>query len=312
MVETTGRLLALLAALQSRPSWTVPNWPAARGDGAHGAPRRRSVAPAGLSASSPSRAPTVAIAWAGRSAVPPLMLDADEVFALAALARAADRQSLGEAAQRAVGKLEQTLPASLHTDVALTSTSVIPSLPRPATNVDSRVLRTVERRLPRLRRARGALPRPQRRPSPSAACCPTASSASAVAGTSSPATPGSRSGARGVSTASSRPFRPDTGSWSRSARCGELVQRSISTAPYRYQATRRARCPDRVDRRARCRRASPCSKRSTSTPRCSPPAPTNSTRSCSTSRCSTWTSACVEPAALRERMHAVSGRLSRC
>ena len=143
MIETTGRLLAVLAALQSRPSWSGPDlaqqlgvtvrtvrrdierlrllgYPVESDTGAHGGYRL----------------------GAGGAVIPPLMLDADEVFALAVLARASDRHGLGEAAEGAIRKLEHTLPASLQRDIALTSTVVRVDSPT-SDELDSSVLRTV-------------------------------------------------------------------------------------------------------------------------------------------------------------------------
>jgi len=143
MIETTGRLLAVLAALQSRPSWSGPDlalqlgvtvrtvrrdverlrllgYPVESDTGVHGGYRM----------------------GAGGAAIPPLMLDADEVFALAVLTRATDRHGLGEAAERAIRKIEHTLPASLRRDIALTSTVVRVDSPT-GDELDSAVLRTV-------------------------------------------------------------------------------------------------------------------------------------------------------------------------
>jgi len=143
MVETTGRLLALLAALQSRPSWSGPEL--SRQLGVTVRTVRRDVERLrllGYHVESETGAHGGYRLGPGGAAVPPLMLDADEVFALAALARATDRHGLGEAAERAIGKLEQALPASLQRDIALTSTVVRVASPS-GDELDSLVLRTV-------------------------------------------------------------------------------------------------------------------------------------------------------------------------
>ena len=143
MVETTGRLLAVLGALQSRPSWSGPDL--ARQLGVTVRTVRRDVERLrllGYPVESDAGVHGGYRLGAGGAVIPPLMLDADEVFALAVLARSTDRHGLGEAAERAIRKLEQTLPATLQRDIALTSTVVRVDSPT-GDELDSSVLRTV-------------------------------------------------------------------------------------------------------------------------------------------------------------------------
>ena len=142
MSETTGRLLAVLAALQSRPFWSGPELAAHLGVTVRTV--RRDVdrlRQLGYPIDSDAGSAGGYRLGVGGSAVPPLMLDTDEVFALAVLTRAADGQGIGDAAQRAIAKLEQMLPSHLRRDIALSST-VIRVRP-PIDDVDSAVLRTV-------------------------------------------------------------------------------------------------------------------------------------------------------------------------
>jgi predicted DNA-binding transcriptional regulator YafY len=141
-LETTGRLLAVLSALQSRPSWSGPELAAQLGVTVRTV--RRDVdrlRQLGYPIDSDAGVTGGYRLGVGGSAVPPLMLDTEEAFALAVLARGADGQGLGEAAQRAIAKLEQMVPAPLKRDIALSST-VIRVRP-PTDDVDSGILRTV-------------------------------------------------------------------------------------------------------------------------------------------------------------------------
>ncbi len=142
MPGPTGRLLSVLAALQSRPAWTGREL-ADRLDVTVRTVRRDidRLRQLGYQVDSAPGASGGYRLGVGGSAVPPLMLDTDEAFALAVLARAAEGRSIGEAAQRAVAKLEQMLPSQLRRDVALTA-SVIPVQPN-VDDVDSAILRTV-------------------------------------------------------------------------------------------------------------------------------------------------------------------------
>lgn len=142
MSGPTGRLLSLLAALQSRPVWSGPEL-AGRLDVTVRTVRRDvdRLRQLGYQVDSEPGANGGYRLGVGGSAVPPLMLDTDEAFVLAVLARAAEGQSLGDTARRAVAKLEQMLPAQLRRDVAST-TSVIP-VQRSTAAVDSAILRVV-------------------------------------------------------------------------------------------------------------------------------------------------------------------------
>ncbi len=143
MVETTGRLLAVLAALQSRPTWSGPDLALQLGVTVRTVRRDvERLRQLGYPVESDTGAHGGYRLGTGGSVIPPLMLDADEVFALAVLARATDRPGLGEAAERAIRKLEHTLPASLQRDIALTSTVVRVDSPT-GDDLDSAVLRTV-------------------------------------------------------------------------------------------------------------------------------------------------------------------------
>ncbi len=143
MVETTGRLLSVLAALQSRPSWSGPDL--ARRLGVTVRTVRRDIERLrllGYPVESDTGTHGGYRLGTGGATIPPLMLDADEVFALAVLARATDRHGLGEAAERAIRKLEQMMPGSLQRDIALTSSVVRVDSPS-SEELDSALLRVV-------------------------------------------------------------------------------------------------------------------------------------------------------------------------
>ena len=143
MVERTGRLLEVLAALQSRRSWSGPDL--ARRLGVTVRTVRRDIERLrllGYPVESDNGIHGGYRLGTGGAAIPPLMLDADEVFALAVLARATDRGGLGDAAERAIRKLEQTLPTSLQRDIALTSSVVHVDSPS-SDELDSALLRVV-------------------------------------------------------------------------------------------------------------------------------------------------------------------------
>ena len=119
-MSTTERLLAVLAALQARPAWTGPEL-AAQLDVTTRTVRRdverlRVLGypiEADLGVSGGYRL------GVGGAAVPPLMLDTAEAFALAICVRAAGTTVAGVAgdADRALAKLEQLLPAALRAQV---------------------------------------------------------------------------------------------------------------------------------------------------------------------------------------------------
>ena len=121
MAETTARLLGVLSLLQSRPRWTGPEL--ADRFGVTVRTIRRDVdrlrqlgypIEAGTGLAGGYRLGT------GGRAMPPLMLDRDEAVAVAVCLRSTATESLdggGEAAIRALGKLEQLLPPTLRRQV---------------------------------------------------------------------------------------------------------------------------------------------------------------------------------------------------
>ncbi|MGI8764104.1 MAG: helix-turn-helix transcriptional regulator [Ilumatobacteraceae bacterium] len=121
MAETTARLLGVLSLLQSRPCWTGPEL--ADRFGVTVRTIRRDVdrlrqlgypIEAGTGLAGGYRLGT------GGRAMPPLMLDRDEAVAVAVCLRSTATESLdggGEAAIRALGKLEQLLPPTLRRQV---------------------------------------------------------------------------------------------------------------------------------------------------------------------------------------------------
>jgi len=119
-VSTTERSLAVLAALQARPSWTGPELAVHLGV----TPRtvRRDVdrlRSLGYPVESDVGVAGGYRLGVGGAAVPPLMLDTGEAFALAVCVRAASTSVAGIAADahRALAKLEQLLPAALRVQV---------------------------------------------------------------------------------------------------------------------------------------------------------------------------------------------------
>ncbi|MGD9996575.1 MAG: helix-turn-helix transcriptional regulator [Ilumatobacteraceae bacterium] len=151
MSATTARFLAMLAALQSRPEWTGPQLAAHLGVTVRTV--RRDIERArelGYPIDSHAGTDGGYRLGVGGAAVPPLMLEADEAFALAAWVRAADSSQaigldeptgLGETARRALGKLEQMLPAPVRRQIDL-STAVIP-VQAPIDDLDSAIVRTL-------------------------------------------------------------------------------------------------------------------------------------------------------------------------
>jgi predicted DNA-binding transcriptional regulator YafY len=144
----TGRLLALLALLQSRPRWPGPEL-AAR---LEVTPRtvRRDVER--LRRLGYPVAADVGVAGgyrlgAGGRAMPPLMLDRDEALAVAVCLRSTATDSIqggGEAAIRALGKLEQLLPSTLRRQVG-TISAMTARLGSGSSPVDPEVLVTLTR-----------------------------------------------------------------------------------------------------------------------------------------------------------------------
>jgi predicted DNA-binding transcriptional regulator YafY len=147
VVETTERLLAVLAALQSRPAWSGPDL------AVHLAVTVRTIrrdvdrlrrlgyaidsdhGPAGGYRLGP-----------GGAALPPLILDADEAVAVAISLRAAGDSvtGLGQAAARVLATLEQLTPAHARAQVAAIETATV-RLPDGGAAVDPSVLVAVSR-----------------------------------------------------------------------------------------------------------------------------------------------------------------------
>jgi predicted DNA-binding transcriptional regulator YafY len=155
MSPTTGRLLAVLAALQARPAWTGPQL-ALHLDVTVRTVRRDidRLRQLGYPIDSDPGAAGGYRLGVGGAAVPPLMLDTDEAFALAVWVRAgADTRAdddnpadesgtgIGEAARRAVGKLEHMLPSRLRQQVELSSTLI--RVQPPIDDIDSAALQTI-------------------------------------------------------------------------------------------------------------------------------------------------------------------------
>lgn len=148
MSDVTARLLALLSALQGSACLTGPDLAARLGVTVRTV-RRDVERLRGLGYVVES-APGVAGGYrlgAGGAAVPPLVIDADEAVAIAVCLRAAAGDSIagvGEAAARALARVEQMLPARLRPPVAAVSTSTV-RLPSPGAEADGTVLVTVSR-----------------------------------------------------------------------------------------------------------------------------------------------------------------------
>jgi predicted DNA-binding transcriptional regulator YafY len=149
--RTTARLLALLAALQSRPEWTGPQLADLVGVTVRTVRRDvERLRDLGYPVDSTTGVDGGYRLGTGGAAVPPLLLDTDEAFALAAWVRAASGDdaarrggspSIGEAAGRALGKLEQTLPVPLRRQIEL-ATALVPAQ-APIDDVDSAITRTL-------------------------------------------------------------------------------------------------------------------------------------------------------------------------
>jgi predicted DNA-binding transcriptional regulator YafY len=147
MVETTERLLAVLAALQSRPVWTGPDL-AAHLDVTVRTIRRdvdrlRRLGYAIDSDQGPAGGYRLGL---GGAALPPLILDADEAVAVAISLRAAGDSvaGVGQAAARVLATLEQMVPARVRPQVAAIETATV-RLPDGGAAVDPAVLVAVSR-----------------------------------------------------------------------------------------------------------------------------------------------------------------------
>jgi predicted DNA-binding transcriptional regulator YafY len=144
----TGRLLALLSLLQARPQWSGPALAERLGVTVRTVRRdverlRRLGYPvlAAIGTTGGYRL------GSGGAAMPPLMLDRDEALAVAVCLRSTATESIaggGEAAIRALAKLEQLLPAVLRRQVGAISTMTA-RLGGGSSPVDPEVLVTLTR-----------------------------------------------------------------------------------------------------------------------------------------------------------------------
>jgi predicted DNA-binding transcriptional regulator YafY len=147
VVETSARLLRLLSLLQARPEW--PGAGLAGRLGVTTRTLRRDIArlrSLGYPVSATSGVAGGYRLGAG-VALPPLLLDDDEAVAVALSLRTSapqDVSGIGEAAVRALAKLEQVLPSRLHERAAAISHSLVP-LTGPAPVLDADALTTMAR-----------------------------------------------------------------------------------------------------------------------------------------------------------------------
>ena len=161
-LDRPAALLSVLAALQSRPVWTGPEL-AEQLDVTVRTVRRDidRLRQLGYQVDSDPGVSGGYRLGVGGSAVPPLMLDTDEAFALAVLVRAADR------AEHRRGRAAGGRQVGAHAAVAVAPRrrAVVDGHPRAAVRGRRRQLDPAhdQRCLSRLRRAGRALPRSQRR-----------------------------------------------------------------------------------------------------------------------------------------------------
>ena len=144
----TGRLLALLSLLQARPHWPGPEL-ADRLDVTIRTVRRdvERLRRLGYPVLADIGTTGGYRLGAGGRAMPPLMLDRDEALAVAVCLRSTATESIaggGEAAIRALAKLEQLLPSTLRRQVGAISTMTA-RLGGGSTPVDPEVLVTLTR-----------------------------------------------------------------------------------------------------------------------------------------------------------------------
>lgn len=142
MVETTERLLAVLAALQSRPAWSGPDL--ATHLGVTVRTIRRDVdrlRRLGYAIDSEQGAAGGYRLGLGGAALPPLILDADEAVAVAISLRAAGDSVAGvaQAGSRVLAALEQMVPPRVRPQVAAIEAATV-RLPDGGTAVDPAVL----------------------------------------------------------------------------------------------------------------------------------------------------------------------------
>ena len=199
--------------------------------------------------------------------MPPLMLDRDEAVAVAVCLRSTATESIaggGEAAIRALGKLEQLLPPTLRRQVG-TIGSMTTRLGSGGRAGVARAARHDHPRLPRQRAAAGALPgRPWQRDRADARPVPGRQHRQALV----PRRPRPRPGRL-----AHVPRRPHDVEVEPTGHRVELVdppdpvafvQAAITTAPYRHRAVVELAAPLAVARRARAPDRRACSSRSTS------------------------------------------------
>jgi predicted DNA-binding transcriptional regulator YafY len=140
MLDTSARLLRLLALLPTRPDWTGPEL-AARLE-VTGRTLRRDMARLRELGYPVHATPGVAGGYrlAAGSTLPPLLLDDDEAVAVVLSLRTATGQ--GETASRALAKLERVLPARLRQRAAALRLATVP-LAGPAATADPDVLTVI-------------------------------------------------------------------------------------------------------------------------------------------------------------------------
>jgi len=141
VVETSARLLQLLSLLQARPEW--PGVALASRLGVTGRTLRRDVAKLRSLGYPISAMPGVAGGYrlGAGAALPPLLLDDEEAVAVALSLRTSapqDVSGIGEAAVRALAKLEQVLPTRLRDRATAISHALVPLTgPAPMLDVDA-------------------------------------------------------------------------------------------------------------------------------------------------------------------------------
>ncbi|MCA2217589.1 helix-turn-helix transcriptional regulator [Jidongwangia harbinensis] len=145
MLDTSARLLRLLALLPTRPDWTGPEL-AARLE-VTGRTVRRDMARLRELGYPVQATPGVAGGYrlAAGSTLPPLLLDDDEAVAVVLSLRTATHQGVtggAETAVRALAKLERVLPARLRRRAAALRLATVP-LTGPAPTADPDVLTVI-------------------------------------------------------------------------------------------------------------------------------------------------------------------------
>ena len=148
MSQTTSRVLQLLGLLQSRRVWSGPELADRLGVTTRSV--RRDVERL-RDLGYPVHASTGhggGYQLGAGAALPPLLLDADEAVAMAVCLRLAAGGSVagvGEAALRALSKLDQVMPARLRSQVAAVHDSTVTLTPNAESPVDPEVLMTLAR-----------------------------------------------------------------------------------------------------------------------------------------------------------------------